>query len=94
MPSDLELWTGLAMAGLFVGVAYYALVMVRSARKRIRAIEDTTYSLASFFGAMSDQLRSVRREAASKASVSDLESGYAAFLGKAMRKKMVVKSRG
>ncbi len=94
MPSDVELWAGLALAGSFVGVAYYALLMVRSARKRIRSIEETAQSLAGYFGAMGDQVRLVRRDAGGKIGVADLEFRYTAFLSKALRKKMVVKSRG
>lgn len=88
------MWGGFGIGILFIGIAYYALVFVRSARKRLRAMEDHVHSLEKGFGAVDEQLDIVRRSVSGKVSASQLEEQYSEFLAKWLRKKLVVKSRG
>ncbi|MBI4360915.1 hypothetical protein HY572_04050 [Candidatus Micrarchaeota archaeon] len=94
LASELVIWGGFGVSILFIGVAYYALVVVRSARKKLRAMEDHVQSLEKGFDAVNEQLHSVQRSLSTKVGASQLEEQYSAFLAKLLRKKLVVKSRG
>lgn len=94
MASDLVIWGGFGFGLLFIGVAYYALVFVRSARKKLRAMEDHVQSIENYFATLGQEVSAIRRSVSGKVSAAQLDEQYAAFLAKLLRKKLVVKSRG